>query len=56
MQMAEHNPKAVYGADKGVLAMSQSQLHDYAATTDAEMVKAARRKKLAQVLAGNLAK
>ncbi len=32
MAMAEHNPGAVKDKNKGVLAMSKSQLHDFAST------------------------
>jgi hypothetical protein len=32
MAMAEHNPSAVSPKNKGVLKMSQQQLHDFAAT------------------------
>ena len=32
MAIAEHNPKALYKENKGVLDMSKSQLHDFAAT------------------------
>lgn len=32
MAIAEHNPSAVHVRNKGVLNMTQSQLHDFAAT------------------------
>ena len=32
MAMAEHNPSAVSKKNRGVLKMSKSQLHDFAAT------------------------
>ena len=32
MAIAEHNPSEVYAKNKGVLSMSHSQLHDFAAT------------------------
>lgn len=32
MAIAEHNPSAVYSRNAGVLKMSHSQLHDFAAT------------------------
>ena len=32
MAIAEHNPAAVHKENRGVLAMSHKQLHDFAAT------------------------
>ena len=32
MAIAEHSPEKLYGRNKGVAKMSQSQLHDFAAT------------------------
>ncbi len=32
MAIAEHNPSALYGRNRGALKMSHSQLHDFAAT------------------------
>lgn len=32
MAIAEHNPSAVKGKNRGVLKMSHDQLHDFAAT------------------------
>ena len=32
MAIAEHHPSEVYKANRGVLSMSKSQLHDFAAT------------------------
>lgn len=32
MSMAEHNPSAIYGRNRGVLKMTDEQLHDFAAT------------------------
>lgn len=34
MAIAEHDPKAVQPKNKGVLDMSHSQLHDFAATSE----------------------
>lgn len=34
MALAEHNPSAVYGRNRGVLKMSHGQLHDFAATKE----------------------
>ncbi len=32
MAIAEHNPKKLYGRNRGLLKMSHQQLHDFAAT------------------------
>lgn len=32
MAIAEHDPGKLYGRNKGLLGMSHSQLHDFAAT------------------------
>lgn len=32
MAIAEHNPGALYGRNKGMLGMSHKQLHDFAST------------------------
>jgi hypothetical protein len=32
MAIAEHSPNKLYAKNKGLLQMSQSQLHDFAAT------------------------
>jgi hypothetical protein len=32
MAIAEHHPSEVYARNKGVLSMSQQQLHDFAST------------------------
>ena len=32
--IAEHNPEKLYARNKGLLKMSQSQLHDYASTPE----------------------
>lgn len=32
MAMAEHNPKKLFPANRGVLKMSHDQLHDFAST------------------------
>lgn len=32
MAIAEHEPSKLYGKNKGLLKMSKSQLHDFAAT------------------------
>ena len=32
MAMAEHDPSAIHGKNRGVLGMSRQQLHDFAAT------------------------
>ena len=32
MAIAEHSPSKLYGRNKGLLSMSKSQLHDFAAT------------------------
>ena len=34
MAIAEHNPKAVYAKNKGVLGMSKKQLGDFASTKE----------------------
>lgn len=34
MQIAEHNPSAVSAKNRGVLQMSHSQLHDFAAGSE----------------------
>lgn len=34
MGLAEHHPEEVSAANRGVLGMSHSQLHDFAATSD----------------------
>lgn len=34
MAIAEHDPDAVYGRNRGVLDMSRQQLHDFAATPE----------------------
>jgi hypothetical protein len=33
MAIAEHNPSQLYARNKGLLKMSHSQLHDFAATS-----------------------
>ena len=33
MAIAEHNPKALYKSNRGLLKMSHQQLHDFAATS-----------------------
>jgi hypothetical protein len=33
MAIAEHNPSALYGRNKGLLKMSHQQLHDFASTS-----------------------
>jgi hypothetical protein len=45
MAIAEHNPKKVYKRNKGVLKMSKSQLHDYAATKSKSLPKRKRKVK-----------
>jgi hypothetical protein len=32
MAIAEHNPSALYGRNKGMLGMTHKQLHDFAST------------------------
>ena len=39
MALAEHNPSEVYARNKGVLSMSQQQLHDFAATKEKSLPK-----------------
>lgn len=34
MAIAEHHPSKLYSRNKGVLSMSKSQLHDFAATKE----------------------
>lgn len=34
MAIAEHHPSKLYGKNKGLLKMSKSQLHDFAATKE----------------------
>ena len=34
MALAEHHPSKVYSKNKGLLKMSKSQLHDFAATKE----------------------
>jgi hypothetical protein len=41
MAMAEHNPGAVSAKNRGVLKMSHSQLHDFAATKRSSLPKRA---------------
>ena len=38
MAIAEHNPNELFAKDKGMLSMSHSQLHDFAATPEADLV------------------
>jgi len=45
MAIAEHNPKAVFKRNRGVLSMSHEQLHDFAATARAGLPRKARAKK-----------
>ena len=37
MAIAEHNPSKLYSKNKGVLKMSHSQLHDFAATKTSKL-------------------
>lgn len=46
MGLAEHHPEKLYARNKGVAAMSRSQLHDFASTKEKSLpmrAKAARR-------------
>lgn len=45
MAIAEHNPKAVFKRNRGVLSMSHEQLHDFAASARAGLPRKARAKK-----------
>ena len=37
MAIAEHEPGKIYGRNKGLLSMTHSQLHDFAATPRSEL-------------------
>lgn len=39
MALAEHKPSEVYARNKGVLSMSQQQLHDFASTKEKSLPK-----------------
>lgn len=39
MALAEYHPSEVYARNKGVLSMSQQQLHDFAATKEKSLPK-----------------
>ena len=45
MAIAEHNPSKLYKKNKGVAKMSQSQLHDFAATPTKELPQKVKQKK-----------
>lgn len=45
MAIAEHQPGKLYARNRGVLKMSKSQLHDYAATKE-KGLKSRKKKKL----------
>jgi hypothetical protein len=45
MAMAEHNPSAVSAKNKGVLKMSQQQLHDFASTKRTGLPKKVKKEK-----------
>ena len=47
MALAEHSPEQVHARNRGVLAMSQGQLHDFAATKERGLPK---HKRLARAL------
>lgn len=44
MAIAEHNPSAIQGKNKGVLEMSHEQLHDFAATPTKGLPKVVKKK------------
>lgn len=44
MAMAEHHPEQIYARNRGVLAMSTSQMHDYATTPEKGLPKRVRHK------------
>jgi len=50
MAIAEYHPEMLYKKNRGVLSMSQSQLHDFAATREKKLPakKKTRRKSLKQ--------
>jgi len=50
MAIAEHHPEMLYKKNRGALSMSQSQLHDFAATREKKLPakKKMRRKSLKQ--------
>jgi hypothetical protein len=37
MAIAEHHPEELYGRNKAMLGMTQSQLHDFAATKEKKL-------------------
>jgi len=39
MAIAEHRPEKLYKRNRGLLSMTKSQLHEYAATREKEMKK-----------------
>lgn len=45
MAMAEHNPSAIHKKNRGVLKMSHSQLHDFAATKGLKVLASPRKGK-----------
>jgi len=45
MAIAEHNPSKLYARNRGMLDMSQGQLHDFAATPRIGLPKTAKKKK-----------
>lgn len=45
MAIAEHNPGSLYSKNKGVLSMSHSQLHDFAATKRKKLPVVVKKKK-----------
>jgi hypothetical protein len=46
MAIAEHNPSALNEKNKGLLAMSKEQLHDFASTPRKNLPEQADRKKI----------
>lgn len=46
MAIAEHNPSAVYGKNRGVLRMSMKQLHDFATTSRKGLPKRVKKAKI----------
>ena len=45
MAIAEHHPSQLYGKNRGLLKMSHSQLHDFAATSEKRLPYKKKKKK-----------
>jgi hypothetical protein len=52
MAIAEHNPSKLYKRNRGMLSMSHSQLHDFAATKRKGLPKRKGKKKRKGLLTG----